>query len=93
MSPILRTRATLLWLVLILLTLFSVEFLQGIGGGWGQLPYFSAILAIAYVKVRIVGLHYMELRLAPRALRIAFETWLGIVTLAMIALLGGIATP
>jgi len=93
MPPIFRSRATLLWLVLILLTLCSVELLQGIGGDWGKLPYFSAILAIAYIKVRIVGLDYMELRFAPRALRIAFDAWLGIVTLAMIALLGGIATP
>ncbi len=34
-----------------------------------------AILLVAFFKVRLVGLHFMELRSAPVGLRIAFEVW------------------
>ncbi|MBK5264219.1 MAG: cytochrome C oxidase subunit IV family protein [Alphaproteobacteria bacterium] len=80
-------------MVLILLTLCSVELLQGIGGNWGRLPFFSAIMIIAYIKGRIVGLYYMELHSAPRGLRMAFEIWLAVVTIVIILFLGGIVVP
>lgn len=33
------------------------------------------LFVIAYFKVRLVGLYFMELRRAPLALRLLFETW------------------
>ncbi len=35
----------------------------------------AVVLGIAAVKVRLVGLHFMELRHAPVALRAAFEAY------------------
>jgi hypothetical protein len=34
-----------------------------------------ALIAVAFVKVRLVGLYFMELRAAPLALRVVFEGW------------------
>jgi heme/copper-type cytochrome/quinol oxidase subunit 4 len=35
----------------------------------------AAVLGIAAIKIRLVGLHFMELRGAPLALRAVFETY------------------
>lgn len=45
-----------------------------------------AVLVVAFVKVRFVGLHFMDLRSAPPALRGAFEAWCLTVALLVIAL-------
>ena len=39
---------------------------------------------VAFVKVRLVGLDYMELRAAPVLLRYLFEAWILVVMLAII---------
>lgn len=36
----------------------------------------ALVIAIAAVKIRLVGRHFMELRDAPFALRLAFDTWI-----------------
>ena len=41
------------------------------------------------IKVRRIGLHFMDLRVAPRALRMIFEGWVVAVFLA----LGALALP
>lgn len=35
----------------------------------------ATVLVIAFIKVRLVGMHFMELREAPAALRAMFELW------------------
>ncbi len=45
-----------------------------------------AIVAIAAYKVRLVLLHFMELRHAPTPLRVVFEGWVLVVAAAMIGL-------
>ena len=45
-----------------------------------------AIVAIAAYKVRLVLLHFMELRHAPTPLRVVFECWVLVVAAAMIGL-------
>ncbi len=61
------------WLVLIVLTLVSwgagIE--ERVGGHHTALVL--AILTISVVKVRMVGLYFMELRHAPIPLRAVFE--------------------
>jgi len=41
------------------------------------------ILAIAFIKVRFIGLYFMELRAAPLLLRALFETYCVFVCLVM----------
>ncbi|MEU6550451.1 cytochrome C oxidase subunit IV family protein [Streptomyces sp. NPDC046915] len=59
--------------VLVLATLSS--WLLGIEGSTSTLIG-CAVVAIALIKVRLVGLHFMELRNAPAALRGAFEVYI-----------------
>ena len=75
MGWVLRTlagRAGVSWLLLIAATITS--FLLGTDHGAGT-ELAVAILGIAAVKVRLVGLDFMELRRAPVALRTAFELY------------------
>lgn len=46
----------------------------------------AAALAIAFVKVRYVGLEFMELRGAPPTLRWTFEGWVAAVGGVVVAL-------
>ncbi|WP_294009930.1 cytochrome C oxidase subunit IV family protein [Streptomyces sp.] len=43
-------------------------------------------MAIALIKVRLVGLHFMELRNAPAALRGAFEAYVAATGATLLAL-------
>ena len=65
-----RSRAGVSWLVLIVATLISYSL--GADHGTGSVMV-VVVLAIAAVKVRLVGLDFMELRTAPVPLRAAFE--------------------
>lgn len=46
----------------------------------------SVVLAIAFLKVRFVGLDFMELRQAPATLRWVFEGWVFLTCAAVIAM-------
>lgn len=64
----------IVWAVLIVATVASWI----LGAEEGVAPNSAvtlAVLAIAFLKVRLVGLHFMELREAPIALRAIFELW------------------
>ena len=65
-----RSRAGVSWLVLIVATLLS--FALGADHGTGSIMV-VVVIAIAAIKVRLVGLDFMELRSAPLPLRLAFE--------------------
>jgi hypothetical protein len=45
------------------------------------------VMAVAFVKVRFIGLDFMDLRSAPLVLRAAFELWCLLVGAAIVALL------
>lgn len=65
-----RGRAGVSWLVLIAATLLS--YALGAEHGAGSVTV-VAVLGIAAIKIRLVGLDFMELRSAPIPLRAAFE--------------------
>jgi hypothetical protein len=65
-----RNRAGLSWLFLIAATLIS--YAVGADHGTGSIAA-VVVLAIASIKIRLVGLDFMELRNAPIALRTLFE--------------------
>lgn len=78
MSPVqalLRSRVTLVWLILVLATATSwwLGTNHGVGAGDDPRAATIVILVIALAKVRFVGLYFMELRNAPVALRGAFK--------------------
>jgi len=69
---LLRTPATAVWVVLIVAT--AATWTLGTNHGFGNHTLASVvILLIAFIKVRLVGLYFMELRDAPAALRGLFE--------------------
>jgi hypothetical protein len=78
-----RGRAAVSWVVLIVATL--VSYVLGADHGTGSVMV-VVVLGIAAVKVRLVGLDFMELRNAPRPLRAAFEGY----CLGLWALLSGL---
>lgn len=71
---LLTNRAGLTWLILVAATVLSwaVGAEHGTGSAVGVL-----VLGIAAIKVRLVGLDFMELRHAPLPLRAVFEAYCG----------------
>lgn len=76
MKTVARTNASVAWLVLIALTVFS--WMLGTQHGFGGANHVPASLLIVFVavfKIRLVGLYFMELRDAPWSLRGVFEAY------------------
>jgi hypothetical protein len=68
-------RLTLVWILLLALTFGS--FVIGIEQGSGFAAQAALIIiGIALFKVRLIGLHYMDLRSALLGLRLVFEGYL-----------------
>ncbi|WP_328358045.1 cytochrome C oxidase subunit IV family protein [Mycobacterium sp. NBC_00419] len=83
MLSLIPVRARVSWLILVAATCAS--WALGAEHGTGSVVV-VAVLGIAAVKVRLVGLDFMELRHAPIPLRVAFE----IYCVALWALLSGL---
>ena len=78
-------RATLVWVLLLALTFGS--FLVGVEQGAGFASVAAAVIVgIAMIKVRLIGLHFMDVRVAPRALRALFEGYVLAVFVVLVAL-------
>jgi len=74
MATLVRTNASAAWLVLTALTVVSWALGTRHGFGTaGHVPASVLIFVVAVFKIRLVGLYFMELRSAPRALRRVFE--------------------
>jgi heme/copper-type cytochrome/quinol oxidase subunit 4 len=67
------SRAGVSWLVLIAATLLS--YALGAEHGVGSRVVVVVVFGIAAIKVRLIGLDFMELRSAPMPLRVAFESY------------------
>jgi hypothetical protein len=65
-------RAAISWLFLVAAT--AVSFAVGVEHGARSLAVL-VVLAIATIKMRLIGLDFMQLRLAPIGLRAAFEVY------------------
>jgi hypothetical protein len=71
-------RVTVVWVALLGLTLAS--FVVGIEQGTGVASAAAiVIIGIALFKVRLIGIHFMDLRVAPHALRLIFEAYVLVV--------------
>jgi hypothetical protein len=72
MTMTMTRRVTLVWVLLLCLTF--VSFAVGIEQGAGVASAAAVvILGLALYKVRLIGIHFMDLRVAPRPLRLLFE--------------------
>jgi caa(3)-type oxidase subunit IV len=73
--PLLRTRVTAVWFVLIAATLVSWWLGTDHGFGSDHRAASVVVLGVAFFKARLVGLYFMDLRGAPLALRGIFEAY------------------
>lgn len=67
-----RARSTVVWAILVVATL--VSWAVGSEHGTGS-AIALVVLGVAMIKVRFVGLDFMELRRAPSLLRAVFESY------------------
>ena len=78
-API-RTKASLVWSILVALT--AVSWLLGTDQGFasgGHRVASVVIVAVVVFKVRIIGLQFMDLRGAPNALRSLFNGYCAVM--------------
>lgn len=82
-AQLLRNRTTAVWVLLVAATLVSWQL-----GTHGADPKIatSIIMVVAFVKIRLVGLYFMELRDAPLPLRLLFEGYCAVVGVAVIVM-------
>jgi hypothetical protein len=85
MRSLLLNRLMAIWLLLVGATLLSIEIVNGLIPGSSSHAVAVAVLIVAFVKVRFVGLEFMELRYAPAIARWVFEVWLIVLCFAIIA--------
>jgi heme/copper-type cytochrome/quinol oxidase subunit 4 len=80
----LKNRISLIWLVLITATLIS----WWIGTGDAATPQLgtAAVFIVVFIKIRLIGLYFMELREAPLPLRLLFEGYCLIVCTALLVM-------
>src|SRR5262249_35550853 len=84
-TPLLKNSTTVVWFILIGATLTS--WWLGTNHGVNNEDVAGVlILLVAFIKVRFVGLYFMELRDAPIPLRIIFETWCFVVSTTVIVM-------
>jgi hypothetical protein len=82
MTPVRDSRmAVTAWAVLMVLTVLSVALgIEGGGiGGTGAHAAAVAVIVLAFVKVRLIGRYFMELRCAPLWLSLAFDAYVVVV--------------
>jgi heme/copper-type cytochrome/quinol oxidase subunit 4 len=83
LKGLLRGPFTIVWFVLIAATLLS-WYLGSDHGVHDHRVTTVVIMLVAFIKVRFVGLYFMELRDAPTPLRIMFEAHCAIVCSAVL---------
>ena len=77
MNQLLRGYTSGVWLLLVLLTAFS-WWLSALGSAHFALNVqlaTTSMFLVAFFKVRMVGMYFMEMKRAPLSLRLLFELW------------------
>jgi hypothetical protein len=74
MVPLLISRPTLIWVILLAATGLSWG-MGSVFGGSGIRSAGVCIIVVAFLKVRLVILEFMEIRRAPVPMRLAGEVW------------------
>jgi caa(3)-type oxidase subunit IV len=87
MRTLVGTKSSLVWLVLVVLTL--IAWFLGTNHGFNSdnhAPASIAIFVVAVFKLRLVGLYFMELREAPLPLRGLFEGYCVVLMMLLIGM-------
>lgn len=78
-------RVNIVWFALTAAT--AVSWFFGTGHSSGSDAVITAVvLTVALVKVRLIGMYFMELRTAPVWLRATFETYVAVVLVTLLVL-------
>lgn len=77
-------RQTAVWMFLVAATVLTA--VLGLEQHGGSTAVGLVLLAIAFVKIRLVALHFMEIREAPLALRALVEAYVGVTFVALVAI-------
>lgn len=83
-NELIYTRISAVWLILVVASLVSFESATALVAD-GRIAALIA-LVVAALKVRLVGLDFMELRHCPVPVRLGFELWLLVLFTAMIVM-------
>jgi len=75
---------TVVWIALVLAT--GLAWWSANGGIVSSFEATAIVMIVAAVKARLVILHFMDLKAAPRSWRFVFEAW---VVLSTAVILGG----
>lgn len=76
MNFLLKSRNTIVWIILILITLSSWLAGSGMGPAIDKAGFYGAvIMVLAFIKVRLVISHFMEVRDAPLMLKLICDAW------------------
>lgn len=75
MRQVVSHYTTWIWVLLVALTTMSWEVGDGQATGISVSMVTPVLLLVAFFKVRMVGMHFMELKTAPLPLRVLFEAW------------------
>ncbi|HKS99266.1 MAG TPA: cytochrome C oxidase subunit IV family protein [Rugosimonospora sp.] len=88
MRRVLRSQTTYVWVVLSALTVLAwwLGAERGGSGAGRSVAVTAAVLALGLVKVRCVLRYFMEVRTAPRWLRLSTDGWLLVLWGSMLAL-------
>jgi hypothetical protein len=78
-----QARVAVVWLMLVAATLLAWESARSPGD---YRLASSVVLLIAFLKARLIGLEFMELRTAPLPLRLIFEAWTVVACASLLAL-------
>ncbi len=68
-------RLVMVWSVLVAITIASLETIHLKGRISDERFQGAAVILLAFIKVRLIMLDFMEIRHAPIGLRIALESW------------------
>lgn len=84
LSRVLSDRQTAVWMLLVAATVLTAT--VGLEQHGGSTPVGLLLLAIAFVKSRLVALHFMEIRDAPVPLRILVEGYVAVTFVALVVI-------
>jgi heme/copper-type cytochrome/quinol oxidase subunit 4 len=84
LTTLLKSRISLVWLLLIAATLVSWR----VGTDHELHAHLATtiVVLVAFIKVRFIGLYFMELREAPTPLRLIFEGYCALVCAVVIVM-------
>ncbi len=77
-------RQTTVWAVLVAATVLTA--VVGLEQHGGSTAVGLVLLAIAFIKIRLVALHFMEVRDAPLPLRLLVEAYVGVTFVALVVI-------